>query len=133
MSNDNNYPGATTTLVGWAASEARKPAYDKDGTSGVLEISIPLNEGYKKDGDFVQTGTTWYTYSAAGAYAEDLKAIGKGDKIRIDDAKQEVREYTNKEGEKVKAISLRYGTLTVLESKDSSGDGFAPADTGGGF
>lgn len=133
--NTQNYPGATTTLVGWAAGPAKAPNYDKDGTSGVLEISIPINEGYKpKDGsEFVQTGVTWYTYSAAGAYAEDLKAIGKGDKIRIDDAKQEVREYTNKDGEKVKAISLRYGTLTVLESKDSSGDGFAPADTGGGF
>lgn len=121
MVNENNYIGATTTVVGYASGEARTPAYDKNGSSGVLEISIPINEGYKKDGEFVQTGTTWYTYSAHGEYAAQLTTIGKGDKVRVDDAKQEVREYTNKDGEKVKAIGLRFGTITVLESKSGSG------------
>jgi len=116
--NPNNYIGATTTVVGYAAGEARFPAYDKEGSKGVLEVSIPINEGYKKDGDFVKTGTTWYTYSASGDYAEALKTVKKGDKVRVDDAKQEVREYTNKDGETVKAIGLRFGTLTVLESAE---------------
>ena len=66
--------GATTTIVGWASSDGRNPAYDKDGSKGVKEVSIPLNEGYTKDGEFVQTGTTWYTVSAAGEYADRLPA-----------------------------------------------------------
>jgi hypothetical protein len=135
MVNENNYIGASATVVGYAASEARPPAYDKDGSKGVLEISIPINEGYKKDGEFVQTGTTWYTYSAAGDYAATLKSIHKGDKVRVDDAKQEVREYTNKDGEKVKAISLRFGSIAVIEAKSDSGssDGFTPDDGAAGF
>lgn len=117
MSNENNYIGATTTIVGYAAGAAKPPAYDKDGSKGILELSIPVNEGYKKDGEWTQTGTTWYTVSAAGDHAETLRAIQKGDKVRVDDAKQEVREYQNKDGETKLGISLRYGTVTVLESK----------------
>lgn len=123
--NPNNYIGATSTVVGYAAGPARAPRYDKDGTSGVLEVAIPINEGYKKDGEFVQTGTTWYTYSAVGDYANNLKAIQKGDKIRIEDAKQEVRTY-EKDGATIPAIGLRYGTLTVLESKSGSAEDAAP-------
>lgn len=137
--NENNYIGASTTIVGYASGTARPPAYDKDGSKGVLELSIPINEGYKKDGEFVQTGTTWYTYSAAGEYADALREVNKSDKIRIDDAKQEVREYTASDGSKRMGISLRYGTLTVLESKEPamashSSDGFTPSgSSGGGF
>ena len=116
MTNENNYIGATVTLVGYASGPARFPAYDKEGTKGVLELSIPVNEGYKKDGEFVQTGTTWYTYSASGDYAAALKSVNKGDKIRIEDAKQEVREYDSKDGKKL-GISLRFGNLVLLESK----------------
>jgi hypothetical protein len=135
MTNENNYLGATTTLVGYASGEARTPRYDKDGSSGVLEVSFALNEGYKKGDEFIQTGTTWYTYSAAGDYADPLRAIGKGDKVRINDAKQEVREYENKDGEKVKAIGLRYGSIVVLEksNRGDGGDGFTPTGGGGGF
>lgn len=119
MTNENNYIGATVTVVGYAAGEARTPAYDKSGDKGILELSIPVNEGYKKDGEFVQTGTTWYTYTAAGDYAAKLKSIGKGDKVRIEDAKQEVREYEGKDGTKL-GISLRFGTISVLESKNGA-------------
>jgi single-stranded DNA-binding protein len=117
MSNENNYVGATVTLVGYAAGPAKTPAYDKDGGKGILELSIPVNEGYKPaGGEFVKTGTTWYTVSAAGDYAAQLSAINKGDKVRVDGAKQEVREYTDREGNKKLGISLRYGTITVLEA-----------------
>lgn len=123
MVNENNYIGVATTLVGYAASDARTPAYDKDGSKGVLEVSIPINEGYKKDGEFVQTGTTWYTYSGAGDFAQNvLSSVKKGDKVRIEDAKQEVREYEGKDG-KALGITLRFGSFTVLESKSG---GFAP-------
>jgi len=115
--NPGNYVGASTTVVGWAASDARFPAYDKDGTKGILEVTIPINEGYKKDGEFVQTGTTWYVYSGAGDFAQNtLAGIKKGDKIRVDDAKQEVREYKNKDSEDKLGITLRFGSFEVLES-----------------
>ena len=118
MVNENNYPGAAVTLVGYAAGPAKAPAYDKDGSRGILELSIPINEGYKKDGEFVQTGTTWYTYSAAGDFAQNVIApIGKGDKVRIEDAKQEVREYQDRDGNTKLGITLKFGSVTVLESK----------------
>lgn len=137
MTNENNYIGATVTLVGYTASEARFPAYDKEGSKGVLELPIAINEGYTKDGEFVKTGTTWYTYSAAGEYVDALKAIAKKSKVRIDDAKQEVREYKDKEGVTQKGISLRYGSITVLEEpsgSSSSAGGFDNSvSTPGGF
>jgi single-stranded DNA-binding protein len=119
--NEKNYPGATVTLVGWVAGPARNPAYDKEGKKGVKEISIPINEGYPDgNGGFTQTGTTWYTVSAAGEYAKELEALSKGDKIRIDDAKQEVREYTNKDGESKLGITLKFGKISVLEGGGSN-------------
>lgn len=117
--NPNNYIGVSNTIVGYAASGARPPAYDKGGTKGILEVAIPINEGYKKDGEFVQTGTTWYTIVAGGDAANDLKAINKGDKVRVDDAKQEVREYKDAEGNTKLGITLRFGKVTVLESKSA--------------
>ena len=84
-------------------------------------MSLPVNEGYRKDGEFVQTGTTWYTYSGAGEFAENvLSRVQKGDKIRVDDAKQEVREYKDREGNDKLGITLRFGTFTILESKSAA-------------
>jgi single-stranded DNA-binding protein len=117
MVNENNYLGANATVVAYAASDARPPAYDKSGERGILEVSLPVNEGYKKDGEFVKTGTSWYVYSGAGEFAENVLAgVKKGDKIRVEDAKQEVREYQDKDGNTKLGITLRYGTFTVLES-----------------
>lgn len=117
MVNENNYFGANATVVGRAASDARFPAYDKQGERGILEVPILLDEGYKKDGEWVKTGTTAYTYSGAGDFAQNvLASVKKGDKIRVEDAKQEVREYDGKDG-KALGITLRFGSFTVLESK----------------
>jgi hypothetical protein len=114
--NPNNYTGVSATIVGWAATDPRPPAYDKDGTKGVIEVPIAHNEGYTKDGEFVKTGTTWYSVVAAGDAANELKRIKKGDKIRVDDAKQEVREFETG-GEKKLGITLRFGKVTVLDAK----------------
>lgn len=117
MVNEQNYLGATASIVAYAAGPAKPPAYDKSGDRGILEVSLPVNEGYKKNGEFVQTGTTWYTYSGAGDFAQNvLSQVQKGDKIRIDNAKQEVREYSDREGKPKLGITLRYGDFTVLES-----------------
>lgn len=119
--NANNYRGATVTLVGYAATDPRFPAYDKEGKRGIKEVPIAHTEGYKKDGQFVETGTTWYQVTGR---ADDLDGlgIGKGDLLRIDDAKQEVREYKNRDGEDKLGITLSFGQITVLESKNSSED-----------
>jgi single-stranded DNA-binding protein len=123
--NEKNYPGATVTLVGWVSGPARNPAYDKEGKKGVKEIGIPINEGYPDgNGGFTKTGTTWYTVSAAGDYANELLALAKGDKVRIEDAKQEVREYTDKEGNAKLGITLKFGKVIVLEHSGAD----SPAD-----
>lgn len=120
--NPNNIIGANTTLVGYVATEPRYPAFDKEGKRGLKEIPIAHSEGYKKDGEWVTTGTTWYSVMVKEEFLASTP-IGKGDKIRVDDAKQEVREYTNKDGETKIGITLSFGDITVLESK-SSGDPF---------
>lgn len=115
--NPNNYVGAELTLVGYLSSDPRPPAYDKDGERGILEFSIPVNQGYKNrdTGEFVQTGTTWYSYTATAEFLEPY-GLQKGDMVRIDGAKQEVREYTAKDGTNKLGINLRYGDITVLKS-----------------
>lgn len=120
MTNENNYIGATVTLVGYAAGTPEHPAYDKEGKRPFKQLSVAINEGYKpKDGgDFVQTGTTWYRIEKHNDEWEKL-GVQKGDKIRLDDAKQEVRSYTNNKGETQLGITLSYGELTILESKSS--------------
>lgn len=127
MANENNYLGVSTSIVAYAAADARVPAYDKDGSRGVLEVSLPINEGYKKDGEFVKTGTTWYTYSGAGEFAENVLAnVHKGDKIRIDDARQEVRTYTDREGNEKLGITLKFGNFSVLEQAEAASDSDRP-------
>lgn len=116
--NENNYPGATLCLVGYAAGNPEYPPYDREGKRGFKQLSVAVNEGYKKDGEFVQTGTTWYRIEKhEDAWAE--LGVGKGDKVRLDGAKQEVREYQDKNGDSKLGITLTYGDLTVLESKSS--------------
>jgi single-stranded DNA-binding protein len=114
--NPQNYPGARVFVVGTAGGEPR------DTTFGTRELSIAVGEGYKKDGQWVDTGTTWYTLSATLSYAEDnWPYVGKGDKVRVDDAKQETRQY-EKDGETRTQIKLSYGRLSVLQSKSAPDD-----------
>ena len=121
--NTSNYIGVNSDIVAYAAADARIPAYDKEGTRGVLEVALPVNEGYKKDGEFIKTSVTWYTYSGAGEFATNvLSKVKKGDKIRVANAKQEVREYTCKDGVAKLGITLRFGDFQVLESATASED-----------
>jgi len=126
MTNPNNYLGATTTIVGYASGEVKNPMYDPSGAKGVKQLSVPVNQGYKKDGEWVQTGTQWYDYEAFGDAADLLvdMSIEKGDKVRIEDAKQETREFTNAKGETKLGITLKFGTVTILEKG-------TPQDNGG--
>lgn len=120
--NPNNYNGAAIVLVGYAAGDPEFPPYDRDGKRPYKQVSVAVNEGYKKDGEFVQTGTTWYRIER---HQDDWAKLGvqKGDKIRLEGAKQEVRPYKNKNGEDQLSITLSYGDLTVLESKNGGSQG----------
>lgn len=121
--NPNNYPGASATIVGFVRRKGNA-AYDKDGSKGTVQLAIPVDSGYKKDDEWVKTGTAWYNYTARGDFAENvLGPINVGDKVRIDDAKLEAVEFA--EGKL--RLDLSYGTVTVLESK-----GAAQADPGFG-
>lgn len=125
MVNENNYLGATVTVVGYAAGAPEFPPYDKEGKRGYKQLSVPVNEGYKKDGEFVKTGTTWYRVEK---HQDDWASLGvqKGDKVRIDNAKQEVRTYKNREGVEQLGITLSYADVTVLESSGGSDDSDTP-------
>lgn len=117
--NPNNYEGATVTLVGRAGADASFPAYDKAGEKGFQEVRVAVSQGYKKGDEWVDTGTTWYTVSGR---TEDVGHVRKGDKVRLDDARLETREFDRKDGSKGQAFETRYGTLTVLESKSGGSD-----------
>lgn len=123
--NPNNYQGISATIVGFAAGDAENPAYDKSGSRGVMEVRVPINHGYKDKNtdEWKETGTTWVTVTGK---ADTIGHIRKGDKIRVDDAKFESREFTRKDGSIGQAFQTSFGQVTVLESKSSG----APA---GGF
>lgn len=116
--NPNNYVGVNIdSLVGHAAGPAEYPPYDKEGQRGFKQVRIGVGQGYKgSDGQWVDTGTAWYTHTAP---EDDLGFVGKGDKVRLDDARLEAREFTRKDGTTGQAFETRFGTLTVVESKQA--------------
>lgn len=122
MVNESNYDGANVTVVGRAGG----PVTYKDFQSGssIAELSIAVGKGYKKDGEWVDTGTDWYTLSAAKDYAaNNWPSVGKGDKVRVDDGRLEARSYEKRDGTEGIGLTIRFGTLTVVESKSApSGD-----------
>lgn len=125
--NPNNYPGATVTVVGNAVGPAETRAFPNGGS--VTEVTIAVNTGYKKGDEFIQTGTNYYTVSATPDWASsNWPATEKGDRLRIDEARQEVREYVKKDGTTGYSIELRFGTLVNLGRSAGGGDK-APANT----
>lgn len=115
--NPDNFPGIRAVIVGYVGSPAQPPAFDKDGTRGVLEVGIPINHGYRDrdSGEWKTTSTTWVNVQAAGDYAEELRGLYKGDKVRVDNANLETRTYTAKDGTEKIGVTATYGQVTVLE------------------
>lgn len=92
------------------------PAEDKfDGK--FTELRLAIGHGYKKDGEWTETGTTWLTYTASGEWAEPLRAFGKGDLVEITDASLETKTYQKKDGTDGLQVTARFGTAELLESK----------------
>ena len=116
MNNPNNYEGAEAGIIGRAGGP---PEAVFDGAS--TQLSIAVSQGYKKDGQWVEhksNPTVWYTVQAATDYAEQhWPEIDKGDKVRIDDAKQEIRTFLRNDGTPGVEVKLSYGKVKVLERK----------------
>lgn len=124
--NPNNFEGSSVTLVGRTGGKYRTKEFSNG--SSIAELSIAVGKGYKKDGEWVSTGTDWYTLTATKDYAEDhWDDIPKGAKVRLDEARLETREYSKKDGTPGIALNLRYGRLSVLSNPKES-DGFTPDD-----
>jgi hypothetical protein len=117
-SNPNNYEGAQVTVVGKAGGV---PEEVFDGAS--TRVSIAVSQGYKRDGEWVDTGTVWYTVQASTEFAEQhWPDIEPGDKVRVDDAKQEIRLFTRNDGSPGVDIKLTYGNIKVLDRKRDRAD-----------
>lgn len=123
--NPNNYDGATVTLVGRAGADAEFPAYDKEGTRGLSQVRVAISQGYKdkNTNEWKDTGTLWVTVTGR---TDDIGHVRKGDKVRLDDARLEAREFERKDGSIGQAFETRFGTLTVLEVKDNGEDSSGP-------
>lgn len=126
--NPNNYRGIEAVIVGRVSAEPRYPAYDKDGTRGFKEIRLPFDQGYKKDGEWVETKgadgeklTLWLTYTAP---EDALASVSKGDLVRIDGAKLTVREFKRKDDSVGQAFDARFGDFSVIESADNDKPAF---------
>lgn len=111
--NPNNYEGAWAGVVGRAGG-APEAVFDGSTT----RFNVAVNQGYMKQGEWVDTGTVWYTVQAATDYAEQhWPEIEAGDKVRVDDAKLEVRTYTRQDGETGVELKLTYANIKVLDRK----------------
>jgi single-stranded DNA-binding protein len=114
--NSNNYTGANVVIVG----NVVRPVEIKDFKNGgsQAELSIAVSKGYKKDGEWVDTGTDYYTLVASADYASDnWPRVDKGDKVRIDESRLEFKPYLKNDGTPGVEAQLRFGTLVVVEAK----------------
>src|SRR5690349_15510509 len=122
--NDRNITGINlNNTVGTAGGPVE---YKFDGQRA--ELSVAVNQGYKKGDEWVDTGTAWVTVTAAGHHAEEnWPLVGKGDKVRIDGGRLEVREYDKRDGTKGLGLQIVFGNLSVIQAK-GDGSGYAPAE-----
>ncbi len=121
--NTNNYTGPNAVIVGNAAAPWE---VKQVGSSELAELTVYVGKGYKKGDQWVDQGSDKYTLQATSDYASDnWPEVGKGDKVRIDDAKLTARVYKKQDGEPGVDLQLRYGSIVVLEAKGNSDSGGA--------
>jgi single-stranded DNA-binding protein len=129
MVNENNYDGANVTVVGRAGG----PVQYKDFQSGssIAELSVAVGKGYKdkSTNEWVDQGTDWYTITATKDYAvQNWPPVGKGDKVRVDEGRLEAREYEKRDGTPGLGLTVKFGTLSVIESKSAPQGDFGGSD-----
>lgn len=121
-----NFLGADATIVGYVSGDARYPGYDKNGERGYMQVRIPINQGYKKDGEFVRRkaadGSDLVLWFTVEAHQDVIGGLKKGDKVRVEGAQLEAREFTRKDDSVGQEFLLTYPEITVLESADSDDD-----------
>lgn len=128
MVNENNYVSANVTVVGLAGGEWEVRELGNSGYQQA-ELSIAVSKGYKnkETDEWVDKGTDWYKLTATPNYAEEnWPEVGKGDRVRVEDARLEARPYTKNNGEAAVELRLQYGELTVVSAKE-------PVDVSNGF
>ena len=118
--NPKNYDGASIVIVGRAGGAVEVKDFDNGGSQA--QLSIAVGKGYKnaKTEEWVDTGTDWYTLTATADYAnQNWPQVGKGDKVRVDDARLEFKPFNKRDGEAGVEATLRYGTLVIVEAKSA--------------
>ena len=116
--NPNNFSGATVSIVGQAGGPYEVKTFGNGGSQA--QLSIAVGKGYKKDGEWVDTGTDWYTLTAQTEYAEaNWPNVEKGDKVRVDDSRLELKGYPKNDGTVGVEALLKYGTLVIVDKKGS--------------
>ncbi len=134
--NPNNYPGANITIVGFAGGEYEVVDFPSGGQQAQLSIGVGKGYKNKQTNEWVDTGTDWYTLTAAVDWAENnWPEVSKGDKVRVDDARLEFKPYKDKQGNPRVEAKLIFGTLVVLEAKSerpARGSQNSSSDNGGG-
>lgn len=123
--NPNNFSGATVTIVGNAAGPYEVKEFSNGGSQA--QLSIGVGKGYKdkSTGEWKDTGTDWYTLTAQTDYAAaNWPNVEKGDKVRVDESRLELKGYPKNDGTVGVEALLKYGTLVIIEKKGNS----APAD-----
>jgi single-stranded DNA-binding protein len=120
--NPKDYEGASVVIVGSAGGPVEVVKFPNGGSQA--QLSIAVGKGYKKGDEWVDTGTDWYTLTATEDYAaQNWPDVQTGDKVRVDEARQELKGYIKKDGEAGVDARLRYGTLVIVSSKASRQSG----------
>ena len=128
--NQKDYDGANACIVGRAGGPVQVKKFDKGGSQA--ELSIAVGKGYKKNDEWVDTGTDWYTLTATEEWAnQNWPDIQKGDKVRLDDTRLEFKPYAKKDGTPGVEASLRYGTVVIVEAKSDRSGGSSSGSSGG--
>lgn len=104
---------ATVTIVGNVGQVQSK----FDGT--LAEVTVAVGKGYKDKNtqSWIDTGTDWYTVIARGEWTGVLLGLAPGDRVKIENAKLEHREYPKQDGTTGISYELNFGTVLVLERK----------------
>jgi single-stranded DNA-binding protein len=115
--NSKNYTGANVVIVGVAGGAPEETSFLNGGEQ--TSLSIAVSTGYKQqDGSWKDTGTNWYTLTAKSSYAqENWPNVVAGDKVRVDDARLELKAYVKKDGTPAVDARLKFGTLVIVEAK----------------
>ena len=114
--NPNNYDGTSVVLVGRAGGPVDTVTFSNGHSQAQLSIAVGKGYENRETGEWTATGTDWYTLTSTPEYAaENWPEVGSGDKVRVDDARLELKPYLRKNGEAGVDATLRYGTLVVVE------------------